>query len=168
MEEILHQLIGSLSYFPMAFIDAKWYRISSINSINSSGLRETSCLKQLMNITSCAFLTSKVASEQDPNGNDASSYSLYPEPLENRTGFFGKFEGNWGDIDVTEWNALDLPKSLPLAELSDFVEIEFYILCPGWNWAKKGWNSEASWLQSATTERWFPPEIREKKHQEWC
>ena len=95
MEEILHQLIGSLSYFLLGFIDAKWCRISSINSINSSGLRETSCLKQLMNITSCAFLTSKVASEQDPNGNDASSYSLYPEPLQNRTGFFGKFEGNW-------------------------------------------------------------------------
>ena len=33
MEEILHQLIGSLSHYLQGFINARWCRISSINSI---------------------------------------------------------------------------------------------------------------------------------------
>ena len=34
MEEILHQLIGSLSHYLPGFIYARWCRISSINSTN--------------------------------------------------------------------------------------------------------------------------------------
>ena len=33
MEEILHQLIGSLSHYLQGFIHRRWCRISSINSI---------------------------------------------------------------------------------------------------------------------------------------
>ena len=33
MEEILHQLIGSLSHYLQGFIHHRWCRISSINSI---------------------------------------------------------------------------------------------------------------------------------------
>ena len=33
MEEILHQLIGSLSHYLQGFINARWCRISSINSM---------------------------------------------------------------------------------------------------------------------------------------
>ena len=33
MEEILHQLIGSLSHYLQGFIDPRWCRISAINSI---------------------------------------------------------------------------------------------------------------------------------------
>ena len=33
MEEILHQLIGTLSHYLQGFIHPRWWRISSINSI---------------------------------------------------------------------------------------------------------------------------------------
>ena len=37
MEEILHQLIGSLSLYLQGFTHPKWCRISSINSMNGCG-----------------------------------------------------------------------------------------------------------------------------------
>ena len=38
MEEILHQLIGSLSHYLQGFIHPRWCRISSINSIAGDSL----------------------------------------------------------------------------------------------------------------------------------
>ena len=37
MEEILYQLMGSLSHYSQGFIHPRWFRISSINSMLSSG-----------------------------------------------------------------------------------------------------------------------------------
>ena len=37
MEEILHQLIGSLSQYLQVFIYPKWFRVSAINSSSKDG-----------------------------------------------------------------------------------------------------------------------------------
>ena len=43
MEEILHQLIGSLSQYLQDFLHPRWCRISSINSITDFPLHATTC-----------------------------------------------------------------------------------------------------------------------------
>ena len=48
MEEILHQLTGSLSHFLHGFTHPRWCRISSINSINKSNLTESPDSLQLI------------------------------------------------------------------------------------------------------------------------
>ena len=40
MEEILHQLIGSLPHYLQSFIHSRWCRISSINRITQSPIHE--------------------------------------------------------------------------------------------------------------------------------
>jgi len=46
MEEILHQLIGSLSHYLQGFIHPRWCRISSINSSISFLAAKSISLKQ--------------------------------------------------------------------------------------------------------------------------
>ena len=43
MAEVLHQLIGSLSHCVQGFIDRRWCRISSINSMGPSGVYTCIC-----------------------------------------------------------------------------------------------------------------------------
>ena len=55
MEEILHQLIGSLSHYLQGYVYPRWCRISSINSINHNNpLIRPSRWWQLNNFFNCS------------------------------------------------------------------------------------------------------------------
>ena len=44
MEEILHQLIGSLSHYLQGFVHPRWCRISSINSMAGNHILDANCI----------------------------------------------------------------------------------------------------------------------------
>ncbi len=48
MEELLHQLIGSLSHYLQGFIYPRWCRISGINSMTNINAISTSCTGRLI------------------------------------------------------------------------------------------------------------------------
>ena len=82
MEEILHQLIGSLSHYLQAFIHPRWCRISSINSMMSLSLKGT--IRKYHIKKHSKFMNDSLKVQQIEENVCAQNCSPYLTPLSKR------------------------------------------------------------------------------------